>query len=161
MYSRTFDEHIEHLSLVFNALRIAGLKLKPSKCKFAESELLFLGHIISADGVTVNPEKIRAVRNFPVPKRRRDVKSFVALCSYYRRFIPSFAKIARPLHALTEKDRKFDWDSEASAAFEKLKDALCSSEVLAYPMEDAPTKNPYGCKQFWAWCYFSASTKWS
>jgi len=140
VYSRTFEEHLFNLAQVFDALRQAGLKLKPSKCTFADNKLLFLGHIISRDGVSVNPEKVKAVRNFPQPKCRRDVLSLVALCSYYRRFICNFAKIAKPLHKLTEKVEKFIWNEEANAAFEKLKDCLCSSEVLAYPDDDAPTE---------------------
>ena len=139
VYSRTFDEHIVNLSLVFAALKKAGLKLKPSKCNFCESQLLFLGHVISADGVAVNPVKIKAVKDFPKPKRRRDILSFVALCSYYRRFIQNFAKIARPLHRLTEKNVKFVWDENAENAFMTLKEKLVSSDVLAYPDEDAPT----------------------
>jgi len=140
VYAKSFEEHLSNLAQVFDALRRAGLKLKPSKCHFGNDKLLFLGHIISKDGVSVNPEKIKAVQNFPKPKCRRDVMSFVALCSYYRRFIRQFAKIARPLHDLTEKSAKFNWDNNCETAFQSLKNSPCTSQVLAYPDDNAPTQ---------------------
>ena len=140
VFSKDFDEHISNLAQVFQALRQAGLKLKPTKCNFGENELLFLGHVISKNSITVNPEKIRAVENFPKSQRKRDVMSFLGLCSYYRRFICNFAKIARPLHKLTENDVKFKWSAEADMAFEILKNKLISSDVLAFPDDEAPTQ---------------------
>ena len=140
VYSKTFSEHLFNLAQVFEALRRANLTLKPSKCNFGEDELLFLGHIISKDGISVNPAKIRAVENFPRPKRKRDVMSFLGLCSYYRRFIHSFAKIAKPLHSLTEDSVPFKWNDEAENAFQILKNKLVSSDVLAFPDDNAPTE---------------------
>jgi len=140
VYSSNFDEHIVNLSKVFLALRKANLKLKPAKCKLADNKLLFLGHIISDQGVAVNPAKVNAVSDFPTPKCKKDVQSFVALCSYYRRFVKNFAKIAKPLHKLTEDNIKFQWNDEAEHAFTTLKSKLVSSDVLAYPDDDAETK---------------------
>jgi len=140
VYSKTFDEHVTNLSQIFRVIREAGLKLKPSKCTFGENKLLYLGHIISENGVTVNPAKIKAVKEFPRPTRKREVMQFLGLCSYYRRFIENFAKIARPLHQLTEDNVRFEWSTLAENAFEKLKTELISANVLAFPDDEAPTQ---------------------
>jgi len=140
VFSRDFETHLKDIESIFIALRRAGLKLKPAKCVFGKDKLLYLGHIISADGVEVNPDKIRAVTDFPVPKTPKKVMSFVSLCSYYRRFIPNFSKIGKPLFALTSRHNKFVWTEECQLAFQKLKDLLVSSECLAYPQDDAPTE---------------------
>uniref|UniRef100_A0A6B0UT55 Putative tick transposon n=1 Tax=Ixodes ricinus TaxID=34613 RepID=A0A6B0UT55_IXORI len=101
VYSRTIQQHVCDLRGVFDALDKANLQLQPSKCTIGAKEIRYLGHII--DGVTVSPdpEKVRAVRDFRVPRSKRDVQSFLGLCNYYRRFIRGFANIARPLTDLT------------------------------------------------------------
>ena len=121
VYSRTFDEHLVHLSLVFEAIRAANLKLKPQKCKLGFPELPFLGHIISNQGIKVNPDLTRAVSQFPTPTTVKKVQSFVSLCSYYRKFIEGFSSIAKPLTQLSEKGRKFIWDDYCQAAYDTLK----------------------------------------
>ena len=139
VFSKTFEEHLVNLALVFNAFRKSGLTLKPTKCKFAESKLDFLGHIISADGVSVNPKKVNVVKNFPQPKTVKDIQSFVSLCSYFRKFIENFSKIAQPLLRLTQKGVPFVWDENTEKAFQTFKDKLTNAPILAYPVQDAET----------------------
>ena len=133
IFSRSFTEHLEHIREVFLRLRSANLRLKPSKCDFATKSVKFLGHVITRDGISPNPEKISAVKNFPIPKCAKEVRSFLGLANYYRRFVNSFAKIAAPLNALLCKDKKFSWSEQCQLAFDTLKTALCESPILAYP----------------------------
>lgn len=97
IFSRSFDEHLQHLAQVFDRLKNANLKLQPTKCHFAVKEVKFLGHVISIKGVSVDPEKTKAVSEFPVPKTPKQVRSFLGMANYYRRFILNFDKIATPL----------------------------------------------------------------
>ena len=131
--SRTFEEHIQHLEQVFGRLRKANLRLKPKKCSFLCKEVSYLGHIISAEGVRPDPEKTEKVKSFPVPHDVTQVRQFLGLASYYRRFVPKFAKIAAPLHALLKKNHTFEWSSECLNAFNQLKEVLTSSPVLVFP----------------------------
>ena len=131
--SKNFEDHIRHLQLIFDRLMAAGLTLKPSKCKFALKEVIYLGHRISKEGVKVDVSKVEAVRSFPVPKNETQVRSFVGLCNYYRKFVKNFTNIAKPLTELTKHNTPFEWTEKCQQAFEKLKDALCSPPILAYP----------------------------
>lgn len=133
LFSDTFENHLHHLQLLFDRLRSANLKLKPSKCKFALQKVNYLGHIISKDEIEVNPEKIAVVKFFPKPKNQKQVRSFLGLCNYYRRFILGYSKITNPLNQLLHKNKPFKWTSECTTAFEKLKDALFSPPILALP----------------------------
>ncbi len=108
IYSRSFDEHLEHLNRVVDKIRTAGLKLQPNKCAFARNQVRYLGNIVSIDGVEPDPEKVRAIREFPRPSNISDLRRFLGMASYYRRFIAEFAEIAQPLHALTEKTGLFN-----------------------------------------------------
>ncbi len=112
---------------VFTRFRKANLKLKPSKCFLFQQAVNYLGHVVSEDG------KIEAVKHWPTPANVKEVRSFVGFASYYRRFIRSFADIARPLHRLTEKSRDFKWDSDCEKSFETLKRCLQEAPILAYP----------------------------
>jgi len=112
MFSRTFGEHLEHLEKAFKRLADANLRLKPSECEFALEEILYLGHVISRDGQKPDEKKVIAVTNFQTPICVRDVRSFVALCSYYRKFIKDFSIIAKPLTDLARKDQPFLWTDE-------------------------------------------------
>ena len=136
--SRTFEDGIKRLENIFCRLLEASLKLKPSKCLFFQKQAKFLGHIVSKDGITTDQEKTEAVKNWPVPKTAKHVRSFLGLCSYYRRFVQNFAQIAKPLHKLCEKSSKFQWTDESQLAFQKLKDALTSAPILTYPREGHP-----------------------
>ena len=105
VFSRTLDDHLQHLSLVINRLSQAGLKLKPFKCHFISQEVQYLGHILTPQGMQPNPDRIAAVRDYPVPKSVREVRQFLGLASYYRRFIKGFAKTAQPLHPVAYASR--------------------------------------------------------
>lgn len=132
--SKTVREGLERLEHVLQRLQMANLKLKPSKCSLFQTEVIFLGHIVSESGIATNPEKISAVKNWVTPTNSKEVKSFLGLCSYYRRFVKDFAKIARPLHKVSEKHAKFQWTPECQQSFETLKEALVSSSILGYPI---------------------------
>ncbi|XP_070571295.1 uncharacterized protein [Ptychodera flava] len=115
---------LERLEIVFTRLRESGLKLKPSKCSLFQRKVDYLGHRVSAEGVETSPDKTDAVQNWPTPKNVHEVRSFLGLASYYRRFVQNFAAIARPMVQLTEKNRPFLWDDECDTAFETLKNRL-------------------------------------
>ena len=140
IYATDFDTHLENLQKVFTRLREVGLKLNPEKCHFACKEVQFLGHILSKEGLATDPEKIRAVKDFPRPKTQTDVRSFLGLCNYYRKFISNFSKTANPLHALLQKPRtkgsnskvKVTWNEDCEVAFQSLKHALSTTPVLAF-----------------------------
>ena len=131
--SRTLEEHLRHIKEVFGRLRDAGLRLKPKKCLLLRNEVPYLGHVISDDGIRPDPAKTDKVKSFPVPHDVTTLRQFIGLASYYRRFVPGFAKIAAPLHALTKKDVSFDWTPQCDEAFCRLKDLLVTAPVLAYP----------------------------
>ena len=130
---RTFTEHLANLAKVFSCLRGAGLRLKPSKCHLAATEVEYLGHVVSHQGVTADPKKIKAVQEYPVPMDVKRLRSFLGLASYYRRFIPNFSSVAKPLHMLTRKDIQFEWTDKCKTAFETLKKLLTESPLLSYP----------------------------
>ncbi|PIK41495.1 Retrovirus-related Pol polyprotein from transposon [Apostichopus japonicus] len=134
VYGATFSEAMDRLKTVFNRFRDAGLKLSPGKCQLFKQSVTYLGHIVSKDGVGTDPEKVKAVKEWPRPQNLSEVRSFVGLCGYYRRFIRGFAQIALPLFKLTEKKQKFDWNQDCETAFSGLKTALTTAPVLSYPM---------------------------
>ena len=133
VFSPSLDDHLKHLGQVLERLSQAGLKLKPSKCHFLTQQVEYLGHIITPQGIKPNPEREKAVRDFPVPTSLKDVHAFVGLASYYRRFIKGFAQIAHPLHCLTRKGALFNWTEQCQGAFDQLKQRLSTSPVLCYP----------------------------
>ena len=102
-FGRTIDEALSRLEVVFQRLREAKLKLKPKKCHILKQSVQYLGHVVSAEGVMIDPDKIEAVKNWECPKTVTEIRSFLGLASYYRHFIQSFSNIARPLQQLTEK----------------------------------------------------------
>ena len=130
---RTFEEHLENLKEVFDRLRKAKLTLKPKKCKFLRDKVEYLGHIVSRDGIAADPSKLEAIRRFPTPDHLKTLRSFLGLASYYRRFIPTFSKVASPLFALTRTGVPFEWTDQCQETFEQLKKLLTESPVLAFP----------------------------
>ena len=133
IFSADFKEHLTRLKLVFDRLREANLKLKPSKCHFACESVNYLGFVVSLEGISPDPKKLEAVKSFPTPRSVKDVRSFLGLCNYYRRFVQGFANIASPLNHLTRKNIQFVWTPECETAFAELKERLCSPPILAYP----------------------------
>lgn len=121
VFSETKDDHLSHLRQVMERIAQAGLKLKPIKCQFVRQEVDYLGHIITPSGLLPNPKHVEAVRDFAVPTSMRETRQFLGLASYYRRFIPGFAKIARPLHELTQKDVPFQWTAARHTSFDQLR----------------------------------------
>ena len=133
IYSATAREHIRIIDQVLQKLMGAGLKINPAKTTLVAHEVKYLGHVISADGVKPNPAKIHAVTELKAPRTAREVKMFLGLVSYYRRFIPSFASLALPLNELTRGGAKYEWNQRQQTAFELLKKKLCESPILEYP----------------------------
>lgn len=134
VHASTFKEQLQRLRLVFQQLRGAGLKLSPKKCSLFQRRVKYLGHILSEDGVAVDPAKVESVVMWPTPQNTKEVRSFLGLCSYYRRFIHHFADIARPLHQLTSKNTRFVWTTETDQVFHHLKEVLTQAPVLGFPI---------------------------
>ena len=139
IFSQDESQHLEHLEIVFSHLREAGLKMKCSKCDFFKSEIHYLGHLISPEGISPLPNKLDSIKHMPAPNSAKEIKQFLELTGYYRKFVPRFADISRPLTTLTKKDAKFEWTSACQKSFELLKEALCGEPVLKY----ADTSKPY------------------
>lgn len=133
VFGSTIEEHNQNCAILFERLRAVGLKLKPEKCKFLRPELEYLGHVISSEGVSPNPEKLSAVQDFRRPSNVKEVQSFLGLCGYYRKFIKNFATVAHPLYRLTRKNVPFIWSDICEEAFQALKRYMCSPPVLKQP----------------------------
>ena len=134
--SSTFQQHLERLNAVFDRLKTANLKLKPSKCRLFQLKVKFLGSVLSADGIEPDPNKLTAISDWPVPENRTELRAFVGLASYYRRHIEGFSDIVKPLSELTKKNLPFLWGPEQQDAFEKLKYRLTHYPVLAPPLPE-------------------------
>ncbi|XP_076039342.1 uncharacterized protein LOC143024425 [Oratosquilla oratoria] len=119
-------------------MRKAGLKLNAKKCTLFKSEVPFLGHVVGREGVRTDSLKVTAVEGWPVPQNVSELRSFLGLCTYYRRFVAGFATIAAPLHHLTRKGAVFEWSEECQQAFVALKRALVEAPVLPYPQMGLP-----------------------
>ena len=138
IFSKTFEEHLKHLEDVFTRLKTANLSLNQKKCHFMKSEIEYLGHIVSPDGIRPNPEKVRSIQTLDPPTTVKGVRSFLGLAGYYRNFIPQFSAIARPLTKLTRKNERFIWDDDTQQAFEYLKKKLTEAPILGYPDVNRP-----------------------
>lgn len=138
IFSRTFEEHVEHLRLVLQLLQKDHWQVKMSKCHFAQRQLRYLGHIISENGVATDPDKIQAVVQWPVPQSVKELQSFLGLTGYYRRFVKYFGIISRPLTDLLCKGAVYVWTDVQNQAFAALKQALTSAPVLGLPDFNKP-----------------------
>ena len=136
IHSHDVETHRCHLEEVFQRLTEAGLTLRGRKCEIGMPKVSYLGHVFSAAGMSPDPQKTQAVTDWPTPTDASTVRQFLGLASYYRRYIPHFADIAAPLHALTQKGALFAWTQECAKAFNTLKDCLTDTPVLAYPKLD-------------------------
>ena len=139
IFSKSEEEHLLHLEEVFCWLRKAGLKMKQSRCDFFKSQILYLGHLISEDGICPLPDKLDSIKNILVLKCIKEIKQFLCLTGYYRKFVPRFADISRPLTKLTKKEKVFNWSPECQKSFGLLKSYLCGESILKY----ADTSKPY------------------
>ena len=134
VFSTSFEQRLQRLRTVFELLEKAGLKLKGKKCHFVQSKIRYLGHIVSKEGIQADPEKLCAMREYPIPYDIKELRQFLGLTNYYRRFIQGYSNIAAPLHKLTSKSvGGYNWDENCQAAFQTLKQKLISPPILAYP----------------------------
>jgi len=135
LYSVDIASHLERLEQLFQRIREAGLKFKYSKCHLMCQSIPFLGFIVGRDGISTDPEKVKTVEEWRAPSNVHEVRSFLGLASYYRKFVEDFAKLASPLHKLTAAHAKFIWDQDCQTAFETLKHNLVTAPILAMPTE--------------------------
>jgi hypothetical protein len=133
VFSKTKEEHAEHLMLVLQKLREHQLYAKRSKCEFWLKEVSFLGLVVSNGGISVDPSKVKDVLDWKPPTNASEIRSFLGLAGYYRRFIEGFSKLAKPMTALLEKNAKFVWSEKCQANFEELKKRLTTALVLILP----------------------------
>jgi hypothetical protein len=138
VYSKNEDDHIKHLHIVLQRLHDHRLYAKLSKCDFWLKEIKFLGHTISQDGVSVDPEKVQEVMDWKPPTTVRQIRSFLGLAGYYRRFIPDFSRIAKPMNELLKKGVKYEWSQKCEDAFHTLRQHLTTALVLAQPDNTKP-----------------------
>ncbi|CAI6358323.1 unnamed protein product [Macrosiphum euphorbiae] len=133
VHGSSLNDHQQKLEQVFNRLRIHKLKLQPQKCSFLRKEVIYLGHVINENGVSPDPNKLKCIKEYPKPKNAKDIKSFLGLLNYYRRFVDNFAKTAKPLTYLLKKDVPFIWSDNCEHSFQELKKALMNPPLLVYP----------------------------
>ena len=133
VYSKNAKKHVFHLRIVLQTLRERQLYTKFSKCEFWLNEMVFLGHVVSGNGIFVDPKKVEAIVNWECPKNVTKIQSFLGLAGYYRRFVEHFSLIVAPLTWLTQKGVKFEWDDQCEQNFQELKNCLISALVLIFP----------------------------
>src|ERR1700676_446252 len=138
VYSKSHDEHLKHLECVLQTLRQHKLYAKKSKCEFSQNEIPFLDHVINSDGIKMEPSKVDAVMKWPQPKNIHDIRSFLGLAGYYRRFVKDFSKLASPLTNLLHKNVPFKWTDKQESAFTELKHAVSTAPVLIVPDPNQP-----------------------
>ncbi|GKF43275.1 putative reverse transcriptase domain-containing protein, partial [Tanacetum coccineum] len=143
IYSKNKKEHEEHLKLILELLKKEELYAKFSKCEFWIPKVQFLGHVIDSEGIYVYPAKIEFIKDWTSPKSPTEIRQFLGLAGYYRRFVEGFSKIAKTMTKLTQKKVKFEWGDKPEAAFQLLKQKLCSAPILALPK---------GSEDFIAYC---------
>ena len=137
IYSRSREEHIEHLRTVLSTLAEHRLYAKFSKCKFWLNSVQFLGHVISKERLSIDPAKIEAISKWSAPTNVLEVQSFLGLAGYYRRFVECFSTLATPLTALTKKDQKCEWTDKCEQSFQELKKRLTNAPILVLLTDDA------------------------
>ena len=140
MFSESWEDHLIHIRSVLEQLRKAGLTAKAKKCEFGASECVYLGHIVGSGSVKPEMDKTDAIRQFPTPQTKKDVRSFLGITGYYRRFVANYSDIAAPLTDLTKKNapNKVSWMPSCEQAFNTLKERLCSEPILKSPDFECP-----------------------
>ena len=138
VYSPDMESHLKHLRLLFERLRSTDLKLKEVKCNFLKKHIQYLGHIVSGEGITPLPEKLESIQKMLPPKTPKDVKQFLGLIGYYRKCVPRFSDLARPVNALTRKNVEFELTLVCQESFDLLKTSLMTEPILTYPDPNLP-----------------------
>ena len=139
LVGRSFEDHLQTLIKVFQRFRQHNLKLKAKKCHLFQRKVVFLGKLVSDQGISANPENVASVLKWPAPTTVKEVQQFLGVINYHRAHIKKFSEICRPLFAIIKKDADFEWETDHKVAFETLKTALTSSPVLAFPrINDEP-----------------------
>ena len=136
--SPDMETHLKHLRTLFERLRSADLKLKEVKCNFLKKHIQYLRHIISGEGIAPVPEKLDSIQKMLPPKNAKEVKQFLGLIGYYRKFVPRFSDLARPLNALTRKNIVFEWTHACQDSFDLLITSLMTEPILTYPKPNLP-----------------------
>lgn len=131
IFSRSFEEHISHLSKLLDAISIEGFRLKFSKCKFASDSVKYLGHVISYNSVSPLKDNLTSIKNFPTPKTQKNIRQFLGKINFYNKYVPKISIILDPLHNLLRKNQKFIWTDDCEKTFKYLKNFLCTQPVLA------------------------------
>ena len=129
IFSKNKEDHLHHLKEIFSRLQHFGLKMKQERCAFFKQHIQYLGHLISKARFELLPEKLESIRKMPAPKSPKEVKQFLGLIGYYRKFVPRFLDISRPLTRLTRHDAKFEWTEKCEKLFNHLRDLL-----MEYPI---------------------------
>ena len=152
IYSKNNEKHAQHLCIVVTRLRENKMYAKFSKCEFWLDRVQFLGHVLTPEGISMDPGKVQDVLNWKSPKSVHQIRQFLGLAGYYRRFIPDFSKVAQPMTKLLQKDARFDWSPACEEAFQALKKFLTTAPILAQPDIDRPfdvycdaSKTELGC----------------
>ena len=138
VFSPDMETHLEHLRILFETLQSTDLKPKEVKCNFLKKHIQYLGHIVSGEGITPLPEKLSSIQKMLPPKTPKEVNQFLSLIGYYRKFIPRFSDLERPLNALTRKNVEFEWTQICQESFNLLKTSLMTEPILAYPDPNLP-----------------------
>ena len=138
IFSPTFERHVEDMREVFQRIRTSGMLLKPSKCFFGLTTVQYLGHIVTPEGIRPDPAKVIRIRNFPTPRNVGEVRTFLGMAGYYRKFVRNFSIVAAPISHLTAKDQPFIWTEECAKAFDVLRNAIADEAVLNHPEFDQP-----------------------
>ena len=137
VFSQSDDEHLKHLRQTFQKCRKFGLSLNPKKSHFAVQEGKLLGHLVSTDGIRIDPKRVKAILKISLPKSKKDVQSFIGKINFLRWFIPNFVETIKQITAMLKKDQEVRWTIEAKATFEKIKVALTEAPVLDYALVKA------------------------
>ena len=138
IFSSTFEQHLIDVKEVFSRLRASGLQLNKTKCHFLKDKFAYLGHIVSEKGIEPDPKKIEAIVNMKMPESASDMRSILGSCSYFRKFIPDFARLSAPLYKLTIAGNVFIWDIKADDALKEIKKQLTAKPILCHPNFDYP-----------------------
>ena len=136
IFGKTIEEHNQRLEMVLSRIKQAGLKLAPTKCRFMQTEIKYLGHVINEDGVKTDPDKIKSIKEWKLPGCKKELQTFLGFCNYYRRFIKDYAVMSSPLSSMLKNDSKFVWTDESRSMFYRLKEHLTQPPVLALPIKD-------------------------